>query len=370
MSRFRPLIASLALVLATTALAACGGGSETPQEVVNEATLRGIESADLDLSLGLDVKGEGGGHVDASLEGPFQKQEGEELPELDLSGEVRGSLGGERVDFNGGLTLLSNKAFVEYSGSEYEVDPTTFSFVRSAIQKQAKKQGANSEGANECQEKAGELELSEFVDRLRDGGEVDVGDTTTRKVSGTLDVSGAIEALMDVIDDPACSEQLSAAGQLPAVRTLERAKRSVEEAVKRADVALYVGDDDIVRRIDVEAAVEPPKRAARESGAKSVRMDFELTLTGVNEEQTIAPPERAAPLSDLFLKLGINPLELAGALTGEGGLESLLESFRHSNLGGASGEGGGNGNGQRSYLRCIKDARTAADIQKCVGLLQ
>jgi hypothetical protein len=367
--RFQLLVISLALGIATTGLVACGGGSDTPQEVVNEATLEGIKSADLDLALGVDVKGEGGGHVDASLTGPFQKQDGEELPELDLSGEVNGSLGGEKIDFKGGVTLLPNKAFVEYSGSEYEVDLTTLSFVKSTIKEQAKKQGEGGEGANGCQETLAELELGEFIDNLRDGGEVDVGGTTTRRVSGELDVSGAIDALMEVIDDPACSEQLRAAGQLPAVQTLEKARRRVEEAVKQAHVVLYVGDDHIVRRISVEAAVEPPKRAAKESGAKSVRMDFELTLAGVNEDQTIAPPEQAAPLSDLFLKLGINPLELATALSREGGLDSLLKSFRNSNLDGGPDDNGSRG-GQRSYLRCIRDARTAADIQKCVGLLQ
>jgi hypothetical protein len=368
MIRFRLLIASLALVVATSALAACGGGSDTPQDVINEATLQGIESGQLDLALRIDVKGEGGGHVDASLAGPFEKEEGEELPEFDLSARVSGSLGSEKVDFKGGLTLLSNKAFVEYSGSKYEVDSTTLSFVKSAIKEQTKKQGEGGEGASGCQETIANLKLADFIDNMREGGEADVGGTTTTKVSGELDAPAAIEALIEVIDDPACSEQLSTAGQLPSVQTLEKAERKVEEAVKRAHIVLYVGDDHIVRRIDAQVTVKPPKRSASESGAESVSTDFELTLIGVNEDQTIAAPAEAAPLSDLFLKLGINPLDLAGALTGEGGLEGVLESLGESNLGG--GSGGGSGGGQQSYLRCIRDARTAADIQKCVGLLQ
>jgi len=368
MSRFRNLILFAAMLAAAIALVACGDeGSDSPQDVVNEATLQGIESGQLDLALAIDVKGEGGGHVEASLTGPFQKQEDEELPELDLSARVSGSLGGEEVNFKGGLTLLANKAFVEYSGAEYEVDPTTLSFVKSAIQKQAKKQGEGAEGASGCRETVANLELADFIDDMRDGGEADVGGTTTTKVSGELDAPAAIEALIEVIDDPACSEQLSTAGQLPSVQTLEKAKRQVEEAVKRAHVDLYVGDDHIVRRIDAQATVKPPKRSASESGAESVSMDFDLTLTGVNEDQTITAPAQAAPLSDLFLKLGINPLELAGALTGEGGLEGVLESLGESNLGGGSG---GGRSGQQSYLRCLRDARTAADIQKCVGLLQ
>jgi hypothetical protein len=368
MTRFRLLIASLALVVAAIALVACGDeGSDSPQDVVNEATLQGIESADLYLRGEADLKGQKKGHLAFVLRGPFQKQPEDELPELDLHLNLKGFVGSEKVSFQGGLTLLANKAFVEYSGTEYEVDPTTLSFVKSAIQKQAKKQGEGAEGASGCQETVANLELADFIDDMREGGEADVGGTTTTKVSGELDAPAAIEALIEVIDDPACSEQLSTAGQLPSVQALEKAKRQVEEAVRGAHVDLYVGDDHIVRRIVVQApTIEPPSEGQADP-IRSIGLEFEMTLTGVNEDQTIAAPAEAAPLSDLFLKLGINPLELAGALTGEGGLESVLESLGESSLGGGSG---GGGSGQQSYLKCIRDARTAADIQKCVGLLQ
>ena len=60
-----------------TAFAACGGGggSDDPQAVVDEATLKGIESGDIDLSLAIDVEGEKGGNVDVNLSGPFQSEE-------------------------------------------------------------------------------------------------------------------------------------------------------------------------------------------------------------------------------------------------------------------------------------------------------
>lgn len=377
MSRVRTLTIFAALIALATGLAACGGsggGSSDPQTIVNEATLQGIESGKLDLSLGIDVKGKGGGHVDVSLSGPFQKEGEEELPELDLSATAKGSVGGERVDFEGGLTLLSNKAFVEYSGTEYEVDPTTLTFVKSAIQKQANKQGASGEDEGGCQETIAGLKVADFIENLNEEGSADVGGTSTTKVSGDLDAPGAIEALMEVIDDPACSNQLSAAGPLPSGSELERAKGQVEKALKEAHVVLYVGDDHIVRRLTATATVEPPKSAGKESSAESVKLEIDLTLTGVNEGQTIAAPQQAKPLSELFIKLGINPIDLAGALSGGHGLEGLLEGLNGASSGGGSsgkGAGGGGGSGgQQAYLNCIKEAQTPVDIQKCTGLLQ
>jgi len=267
--------------------------------------------------------------------------------------------------------LLPNKAFIEYGGTEYEVDQTTFNFVKSAIEKQENAAGKESAEGSGCQGVVSELKVADFIEGLKGEGSADVGGTSTTKVSGKLDATAAIEALTEVIEDPACSAQLSAAGPLPSGSELEKAEREVEGALKEANVTLYVGDDHIVRRIAGTAKVEPPK-SGNKSGPESVAVEFDLQLTGVNEGQTISAPQHAKPLSDLFLKLGVNPLELAGALNEGGGLEGLLEGLNGGSAGGGSSGGGGGGTsgGQHAYLDCIKEAHTAADIQKCAGLLQ
>ena len=94
--------------------------------------------------------------------------------------------------------------------------------------------------------------------------------------------------------------------------------------MKSAHVDVYVGDDDIVRRIAAQLTIEPKNGG---SGPKSVEIELDLKLTEVNEEQTISAPENAKPLSKLFLKLGINPIELLGLLQGEEGGKSLGELF-------------------------------------------
>jgi hypothetical protein len=373
------LLATFAIVIAAaTALVACGGGSsDDPQTIVDEATLQGIESGKLDLEGELDLRGTQNGHIAFSLSGPFQKQDEEELPELDLSASVKGSVAGEGIDFRGGLTLLPSKAFVEYSGVEYEVDPTTFAFVKSTIQKRAGKQGESGE-ASACQEAVAEIKVSNFIENLRDEGTADVGGTSTTKIVGDLDTSGGLDALVELSENPACSEELSAAGSLPPSAELNRAKERVARSVKGAHVELYVGDDHIVRKLVIQVPTIEPPAGGNANGVKRLGLELDLTLTGVNEGQTITVPQQAKPLSDLFLKLGVNPLELAGVLSEEGGLEGLLEGLGGSlgggsgggSSGGGSAGGGGSSGGQQAYLNCIREAHTAVDIQKCAGLLQ
>lgn len=365
----------VALVALSAALAACGGGgSDDPQTVVEEATLKGVESGKLNLAVDVNVQGEKGGKVDVNLSGPFQSESEAEYPELDLSVSSKGSLGGKDLNREGGITLLGNKAYVAYEGTEYEVDSTTFNFVKSMLKQQGGGQGKSSEIAA-CQEAASELELSDFVENLKSDGSAEVGGTSTTKVSGNLDATATVEAFSTLIEDPKCSEQLSAAGPLPSAAELDKAKSTVKDSLKSAHVDLYVGDDHIVRRITAQATIEPPKSS--KSGAKRVELDLDLSLTGVNEEQTIAAPSSARPLSDLFLKLGINPIELLGAFQNAGseGLGGLLEGLGEAGGGassGGSGGGGGNsgGGGQQSYYECLGEAHTPVDIQNCTGLLQ
>jgi hypothetical protein len=377
LSRLRILTIFIALIALASAFVACGSSSNSPQAIVDEATLQGIESGKIDLSVGVGLEGEKSGHVDVNLSGPFQSESEAELPELDLTATAKGSVGGEKIDFDGGFTLLGgNKAYVGYEGTEYEVDPTTFSYVQSL----AKKQGTGGEKSSEvtaCQEAAGELKVADFIENLSEGGSADVGGTSTTKVSGDLNASGALDALSELVEDPACSEQLEAAGSVPSAAELDAAKGTVKDAVKDAHVELYVGDDHIVRRMIVKATIEPP--AGSGGGVSSVELDLDLTLTGVNEGQTISAPASSKPLSDLFLKLNINPIELLGAVQGggAGGIGGLLEGIggagggsSNGGSGGSGSSGGSSGGGQQAYYECLSEAHTPVDIQNCTGKLQ
>ncbi len=319
MSSFRILVVSIAVFALALAIAACGGSDGGAQEIVDEATLSGVESGKLDLSLGIDTKGGKGGKVDVDLSGPFEAKEGEEAPELDLTATVKGTVDGEKVDFNGGVALTGpNNAYVEFDGTDYEVDPTTYRYGTEIV--------GESEEVSACQEVVEERKLSEFVEDPTEEGTVEVGGTSTTKVSGDVDTETANEAFSEMQEDALCSEQLKAVPGFEASLGEIEKSGGAKSAVKDARLVLYVGDDHIVRRLQAQVTIEPPEGSAQ--GASSVELDLDLTLTDVNEAQTISKPKSSKPLSALFIKLGVNPIELLGVLQGGiggAGLTNFLE---------------------------------------------
>jgi hypothetical protein len=371
LSRFR-ILALFATLLALAAIfAACGGGSdnsnEDPQKVIEEASLEGVKSGELDLSMHVKAEGEEGGEFDVALSGPFEQGSKSELPQLEMTAKAEGEAQGEEINFDGKLTLLTDRAFVEYEDTPYEVDPTSFGFLKSAFE-QAQQQGGSEADVTACQKAAEGIKFSQFADNLKNEGSEDVGGASTTKISGDLNVSGAIDAVIKLTEDPACSSQLEAAGPLP-LSELEAAKGKISSAIKKSHVEINVGDDNIVRKFAIELTIEPP-----EAKGESVELELELELSGVNEQQSFSKPSNAKPLEALFKKLGVNPLELLEA-GGSEGLGGLLEGITAASTGGGSSSGGASESGssaqaQKEYVQCLQQAQNAADLQKCSSLLE
>jgi hypothetical protein len=365
LSRFRVFVLLAAVAALATAFAACGGGgSKDPQQVVDDATLEGVESGNLDLSLSIKSEGKKNGNVDVSLSGPFQSQGKDDLPLADVALTAKGTINDKPVDLDGALTLLADRAFIGYKGTVYEVDPTTFGFVKSGLEQAQQQGGSNNSADLSACRKAGEgLKIADFVENVSSEGGEDVDGTSTTKVSADLNSEGAIDAVIQLTETPACKAQLEAAGPLQ-LDELEEARRRIPNELKKAHVDLYVGEDNIIRRA-VAAVVVVPR-----DGSGKVEIDLDLTLSGVNEEQEISPPTGAEPLEGLFKKLGIDPLELLeGGPTN--GISTLLEKLLSDGLGGALGDnssGGGSPDDQAAYLECLKGVETAADLQKCASL--
>jgi hypothetical protein len=376
LSRFRILSLFATLLALAAVFAACGGSSdsssEDPQKVIEEASLEGVKSGELNLSMHVKSEGEEGGEVEVNVSGPFEAGAEGELPQLEMAAEAEGTVQGEEINFDGKLTLLTDRAFVEFEGTPYEVDPTSFGFLKSAFE-QAQQQGGSEADVTACQKAAEGIKFSQFADNLKNEGSEDVGGTSTTKVSGDLNVTGAIDAVIKLTEDPACSSQLEAAGPLP-LGELEAAKGKITKAVKKSHVEINVGDDNIVRKFAIELTIEP-----QEAKGESVELELELELSGVNEQQSFSKPANAKPLEALFKKLGVNPLELLEA-GGSGGLGGLLEGLTGGATGGSSSSGGGSSSGssetgpsaqaQKEYVQCLQQAQNAADLQKCSSLLE
>ncbi len=382
MSRKRTFALIAALAALAALLSACGGGgggsSEDPQKVIENATFEGVESGTVDLTMNVKSEGQHGGELKVDLTGPFQSTGKKSLPELGLELKADGEADGEKVDFEGGLTVLGDRAYLGYDGKSYEVDPTTFGFVKSGFEEaeqEGEKESAGGE-ATACQKAATSMNLEEFVDNLENEGGEEVDGVKTTKLSGDLEPKGAVDAIIRLMETPACSAQLDAAGPFP-LQELKNLKDEITGAVKQAHAEIYVGEDDhIVRRVTADLTVEP-----KGSGEKD-EIEFDFTLGGVNEKQTIEAPPNAQPLEKLFGQLGINPLELLGMMEGGGTEElgGLIEGITGAVTGEGSSAGGGKSSEpeielpstgkSKEFTECLAEAKSASDVQECATLME
>jgi hypothetical protein len=345
------LIAPLAVLLAS-GLIACGGdggGDEDPAQVLSQALAPGKEfpSGKLTLQLDATAEGEQGGEFNASVSGPFQSQGEGQVPQFDLTAEVGGEAQGQSLSFQGGLLSTGDRAFVNYQDTDYELDPQTFgsfSSLFAGVQQQSAQQ--ETEGPTPDQ-------INQFLSNLENEGDEDVEGAETVHISGDLNVEAISEAV----------QGLSGAdidiGQVEQFR----------DAIEQAQFNFYVGkDDDRMRKF--EAALE---LALPEDQGGNVTVDFGITLSDLDQPQTISAPASAQPFSQLLGQFGIDESTLN---------QAIQQGIQQSPLGGGTGAGGGGASGgagraptppssgaSQAYLQCLQQAQGSDALQQCSALL-
>jgi hypothetical protein len=351
LSRTRARVAIFALILVLpAAVAGCGGdgggGSEDPSEVLDQTFNNPAEVTSGQLSISLDGTAEGAqsGNLTATIEGPFQTDEGNPtaFPQLGLNATISASGAGQSLDFDGGLIATEDNAFVEYQGQAYEVGASFFQQFKSAYEqsvRQAQAQQGNQSDSS-IFERLG-IDPQAWLTNLSNEGDEDVEGTETIHIHGDADVE-------QIVSDFARIAQRTPGGVAQALDPAQIDQ--VKSAIQEASVDVYSGkDDSILRRLSLSLAIEPPASAGG-SAVSSVQVDLSVTLSDVNEPQTITAPSGAKPISGLLSQLGLSGL---GALGSPGGT--------------SGGVGGGGAN--PGYLTCVQDAKTAADINKCASKL-
>jgi hypothetical protein len=353
LSRIALLSLAACALLGAAVFAGCGGGGgdEDPQEVLDEtfSNDQTVNSGVLDLSLSASAEGDEGGNIDASLSGPFQgdeQQEGE-FPQFDLTVSASGEGEGQEFDFEGGLIATSDQAFVSYQDNTYEVPAAFFNQLKQAsAQAQQQAQQSDSEDAGAVFEQLG-IDPSGWLTNLENEGDEDVEGTETIHIHGDADVSAILDDFQGI------AERAGEAAIDPDEVT------EVEDSIDEASIDVYSGKDDrILRRLDVNLGISPEDT---DSGVDSVDVEFSLTLSDVNQDQTIEAPSDAQPFSGLEQELGLPPGILEGALSGQlgGGISGLGGG---GSVGGATPAPGTTGN---KYLDCIAKAQTPEQIQAC-----
>lgn len=358
MRGIRTRVAAIALAAALPAtIAACGGGSsstasnESPQQVLKEtfSNPKSITSGKLDINVSASAQGSQSGSFTANISGPFQgsSQKGV-LPQLDLTAKVSGQASGTPgINFEGGLVATKSNAYVEYQGQAYQVPTQAFDQFKTAYAQQAQSQGSSGSNASSVFKRFG-IDPATWLTNEKNEGTADVAGTSTIHISGDADVAKIVGDLAKVAESvPGAQAQGISPSQLGQVKNF----------VKTAHIDVYSGESDhLLRKLDATLAFTPPS-SAQTSGVSSVNLDFSLTLSDVNQPQTISAPQGAKPISQLAQQLG--GLGLLGGLSGATGSTGSAPT----SSGSASAQ-------LQQYRKCVNQAggNTAA-INQCLQKL-
>jgi hypothetical protein len=350
LTRIRARVATVVLLLVLpTALVACGGGSssssnnEDPNQVLKETfnNPTKVNSGNLNIGLSGSAEGTQSGTLDATISGPFQADPSNPnaFPQLDLTAKVSASGSGQSIDFDGSLIATKDNAFVEYQGQAYEVGTAIFQRFEKSYEQQAQAQGGN-QSAGSVFKRFG-IDPSTWLTNVSNEGETDVDGTNTIHIHGDADVGNIVADLGKVVQQtPGGTSQSFTPQQL----------NKLKSYVKDATVDVYSGvEDHLLHKLGLALTITPP--ANSNSGVSSVTVNFSVTLSDVNQTQTITAPTNAKPISGLLGQLGIGGL---GAIGGAG------------STGGATGGAGPSSD----YLKCVQKAQTPDDYNKCAQLLQ
>jgi hypothetical protein len=354
----RPVAAVLLVPAAAgaVALSSCGGGgnSADAEKQLNQAFKTKVDSADLKIAAEVKVNGSSALSKPIRIEasGPFRQNKGK-LPSLDIGLNISPG-GGQTVQT--GFLSTGDRSFVKFQDVYYEQPQSQV--------EQANRQIAANQGNRSSLKSLG-LDPRSWLKDAKEEGDEEVAGTSTKHVSGKLDVQNLLRDVNDFIERS--GKTLGATtGRLPQQLSQSDIDK-VSEIVKDPNFDVYVAKSDhTIRRIAARVELEvPEKDRAAVGGLKGGTLDFSVELSKVNGNQRVVAPARARPLSDLTNTLG------AGALGGLGGGSGISPSTPPSTSGGGTTTTP-KSDAFKKYADCLDKAKSqdTQALQRCAKLLK
>ncbi len=333
------MLTALTALVAMPGCGAGGGSDADPQEVLDTAlgSGEGADSGVLDITLDVSSTGGQAGDLAAEVKGPFQSGGTDSLPSVDFDVSASIDSGDSNFDFDGGLTITGDGAWVGFDGGEYQLDDATFQAVKGSYEQSASQQSGGEQGSLE---QFG-IDPQSWVTGLTNEGTEDLDGTEVVHVSGAADVPKLIADLNDVARQTGQATDLDAA-------TL----RQLEDTVTDATVDVYATDGDYsLRKFEVGLTLADPR-----GGSGEVSVDLGIGISDPGSEQSIEAPADARPLDDLLSRIpgGGAALGGLGGTGAAGGAQSAPPQVSGS---------------AEKYYDCVAKAKTAQAVDDCAGLL-
>lgn len=345
MSRFRTLVAALAIALPIpAAIAGCGssgsGNDEDPNQVLEQTFSNStkVTSGNLAIDLSGSAEGTQSGNLSATIEGPFQGDAGNPnaFPRFDLTAKVSVSGAGQSFDFDGSLITTKDNAYLEYQGQAYEVGAALYKQLMQSYEKAQSQTQAQGNQDKSLFKQFG-VDPTTWLTNVSNEGTTDVDGADTIHIHADANVPQILSDVQRIARQTGGGQASIPQAQID----------QVESAIKTASIDVYSGTSDkLLRKLSFTLTVEPPE--GTDSQVSSVKANFSVTLSDLNEPQTITVPSNAKSISDLLGQFGINLPP--GALGGATGSQAQLPG-----VGGSS----------QAYANCLKKASTPSDLQKC-----
>jgi len=320
-------------------LAGCGGGdaaNEDPQTVLDNAfggDGGGVDSGVLDVTLDVEATGDQAGNLAAELQGPFKSNGTGNLPSADFDLTASLDAGGSSFDFDGGLTLTEDGAWVGFQGDEYQLDDATFAALKTSYEQSAAQQ-SDQEAQTSLQQLG--VDPRDWVTDLSNEGTEDLDGTEVVHVSGSVDVPKLVADLNDAARQTGQAQQIDPG-------TLEQLQDTVTDA--KMDV-YAASDDDSLRKIDIALTLADPG-----GGSGQATVGLSIAIADPNSDQSISAPSDAKPLSDLLDRLPGGAATLGGL--GAGATSPAPQASSSA----------------KRYYDCVAKAKSAQAVEDCASLL-
>ena len=354
-------VAAVLLLIASLALASCGGGGgkQDVQDLLDKAFKADIKSADLKVDATIPVQG------NASLErpvriqasGPFRSNPAK-LPSADMELRIGTDGGGQTVQT--GFLSTGDRAFVKFQDVYYEQPASEVRKANASIKR--------NEGRRSSLGALG-LNPRSWLAEAKEEDEEKVAGVDTRHVSGRLDVEALLKDLNDFVKRSG-SAIGGATGQTPPEPLGKDDIARIKEVVKSPSFDVYVGEeDDTIRRVSGRVELQVPERDRKSAGgSEGGSLEFSIEFRDVNGDQKVDAPAKARPLSDLTDSLGTRSL---GGLGGGSGSDSG-DRQQQPQQGQAPTTTAPDAEAFREYADCLEKSRPddTEALQRCAALLQ
>jgi len=241
-------------------------GELSPQQTLDAAFGSDVKSAKFEAKLSFSGSGESGS---LAISGAAQQVGG--VPEASL--DVKVDAGRRTLD--AGFVATGGKAWLLKDGVGHQVPADAWKAVLASADE------------GESTPAALPFDPSNWAKDLKSEGSETIDGVETEHISAALDPAAALADISKLAEQGAGAQGAA----LP-----PGALDEVEQALKRADFDVYVGKDDkLLRRLTADIVIAAP-------GSGAAKLAFELTLSDVNEPQTITAPAKVSddPPGGLF----------------------------------------------------------------------